>query len=85
MVIPHISSYVSGKRPVVGEAPLPANLEIPFLYFTKRLTFITVFTKLITTPVYAIEHACIYLKSNFKLSFCLRLGRGSESKYFGFF
>ena len=81
MVILHISSYVNDKRPIVGDAPLPADLEIPFLYFTKRLTFITVFTKLITAPVSAIELTCIfYLWSNFKLSFCLRLGGGVSKR-----
>ena len=81
MFILHVSTYVNGESPVVGEAPLPADLEIPFLYFTKRLTFITVFTKLITAPVSAIEHTRIYLRPNFKLSFCLRLGPASASVF----
>ena len=66
MVILHISIYVTGKSPVVGEAPLPADLEIPFLYFTERLTFITVFTKLITAPVSAFERTRIYLGVKFQ-------------------
>ena len=41
MVILHISSYDNVKRPVASEPPLPADLEIPLIYFTKRLKFIS--------------------------------------------